>query len=104
MAALATFIGSIFATALSFVTLYLVKRIAIIAALIAILTASVVAFALVMQGLLNQLNVAYPTGSIATGLSMLPSNTNLCVSIIVTTYIASWAHNWFVKMVTMRSI
>ena len=104
MPALAAFIGSLFTSLLTFFGLYLTKKVLVIAAVIAVLTASVVAFSLTIQGLLDSLNVSYPTGPVAVGLSLLPSNTNTCVSVIVSTHVAVWAHNWFIKIVSARNV
>lgn len=103
MPALAAYIGSIFSSLLVFFAAFFTKKVAVIIAIISVLTASAVAFASVIQGYLDQLIVDTPTGILGFGLSLLPSNTDAVISVIVATHIAVYAHNWFIRLVQARN-
>lgn len=102
MPALAAFIGTLFTSLLTFFGLYLTKRIAIIAVVLTMITAVVTAFTLAMSGILQGLQNIYPTGGVALGLALLPSNTDTCIAAVVTTHITAWAYSWNTRILQYK--
>lgn len=58
----------------------------------------VAGFVLLFNGLMADLmNWYQPTGFVAAGLSLVPSNANQCITAIGTAYLMRWAFLWKVK-------
>lgn len=93
VAALAKFLGEAFA-----------RRVIIIGAVIAGFVISAGVFGVLVQSLIDQVSVASPTGWAAYGLSLLPSNTDDCVAVIVAVEIGAWLHQWQVKILSTKAM
>ncbi len=91
-----------FTSLVTFLGTYLTKRIAVITAVVGSLVALLATFTLAANSAISSVLVSYPTGSLAYGLAMLPSNTDVCIAAIATVRIAGYAYNWGSKIVQLR--
>ncbi len=74
-------------------------RVAIATAGVAALIALVLLLKVGLDAAMAGLVVGYPTGYWATGLGLLPDNTNSCIAATASARAASWIFAWKVKMV-----
>lgn len=99
----AAFVLALFTSLVAFLVEFVTKKILVIAAIIAAMVLAAAAFAAVISYSLSQLSFDAPV-FLSVGLSLLPSNTDVCISIIVTVKIAAWAHSWYLKTLSVKGI
>lgn len=97
---LAGIIGSLFGGVLSFFAQYFTKRIAVIAAVIVLVTGATITVIGVFEGLLSSLAYVEPDFTYV-GL-FLPSNTVPCVAVMVTARITYWVYSWNVRVIQYK--
>lgn len=98
-------VTAIFETFKGFVKFFVdrsAKRILIIAALLVSLTAFVVGFMRLISGLVNTISTQLPPEIAQFGGYVLPSNTLLCLSAIITAHLARWAYEWNIKVLQWK--
>lgn len=78
----------------------LLSRKAMVVAFMGSYTLIVVTFIGLLNGLLSRLISSAPSGGlIQVGLSLLPSNTSTCITIIGAAYAARWVFIWKISMI-----
>ena len=103
MGVIAAFIGTVFSGISGLFTVFLARKATFSAAYIAIYLVLVVAFIAVVQGLLSSIVAAVPSNSfLLAGLSLLPSNTGTCISLISTAHVAAWAFTFKEKLLQLK--
>lgn len=97
---LATAIGTFFSGTIAFLAQFFTRRIAVIAAVIAVITSLTLGFVAAIEGLLATITYAAPdlTGVFA----ILPGNFSTCISVIVTAKMLKWAYGWNVALAQMK--
>jgi uncharacterized protein with PQ loop repeat len=99
---LATLLGSLFTSLVQFFMNYMTKRLAIVVAVVAAISALTFAFFASIVLLVNGISVALPP-EFSKGLSLvIPSNLPLCVSSILTAHLIRWVYEWNVKVIQFR--
>jgi uncharacterized protein DUF5455 len=99
---LASGLASLFGGIVSFFATFLTKRIAMVAAVITAVLALLTTFTIAANTAVNTVLASYPVGDFAYGLSLLPSNTDICVSAIVTVRIAGYTYWWMKQVIQYR--
>jgi hypothetical protein len=99
---LATLLGALFTSLIQFFMNYMTKRLAIVAAVLAVISTLTFGFFEAIVGLVNSIAVALPPQA-AMGLSLvIPSNAPLCISSILTAHLIRWVYEWNVKVIQLR--
>ena len=98
----ALWIGKAFAAVLAFFGEYLTKRIALAAAAITAFSAVLLAFKLVVDGIIAGLVTISPDGYILMGLQLLPSNTGTCITAIATAYTSAQAYSYWRNIIAFK--
>lgn len=99
---LAGLLGGIVTWLIGFFAQYLTRRLAIVAAAIAVVVTLTAAFFAGVHGVVSGLSsMSPPQFSVVLGFVM-PSNAPACVSAILTTHTLRWAYEWNVKVVQMK--
>lgn len=99
---LAGFLADIFSRSMSVVFEIMTKRVLIITACVAVLTAFVVAFYALILTLVNSVSASLPPYFNAAAGMVVPDNFITIVSIQITARIARWAYEWNVKVLQWR--
>lgn len=99
---LASFLVSLFTSAVSFFMQYVTRRLAIIAAVVAAIGALTTAFFGTMYFLMSQIASVAPDFVVHAYSLCVPSNFPLLFSIWISARLARWVYEWNVKVVQMR--
>ena len=99
---LAGVIGGLFSAVFSYLSAFLTKRFAIVAAAITVIVGITTAFFAAINALVTGLAIVAPAElSIAAGL-VVPSNATACATAYITALIVRWAYQWNVKIVQFK--
>lgn len=88
-------IGRFFA----FFAVSLTKKTAQIIASIALAVTVTATFFAFLSSSLSSIVASAPGGLVAAGISLLPSNTNACLAVVITVKAASWLYDWQVRLI-----
>jgi hypothetical protein len=99
MPLLATFLGALFTRLIDYFALYLTRKIAVYAAVVAALTALTLTLVGLFVGAAAALVIAFPAGA-GTFLAFVPSNFVPCASAYLSCVIAKWVYDWNTKLIT----
>ena len=97
---LATAIGSLFSGLFVFFAQYLTKRVAVIAAVIALVLASTLGMIALIESLLTGITYIAPDFQYV-GL-ILPSNFSSCLGACITARLAYWAYSWNTRIIQYK--
>lgn len=99
---LASILSGLFASLITFFAQYLTKRLAIVVAVVAALSALTLAFFAGIVAIINGLSsISPPMLSQAMGM-IYPENLNLIVASIFSARVARWVYEWNVKVIQFR--
>ena len=98
----ASFFGGLLSTLVNFFVNVIGKRLALIIAAVAAITASYVIFAAAIQSGINAIDTLVAETWISAGLDMLPTNTDDCISTIITAHVAAFIYNWHKKIIGIK--
>ena len=99
---LAGVLGSVFTGLVTFFSAHLSKRIAMTAAAVSAISLLTIGFYATLEGLVSAISYAAPS-YVSQGASLvLPSNTQACLSAILTAYVARWVYDWNVKIIQWK--
>jgi len=104
MPLLAAWFGSLFASTVSFLALYITKRVAIVLVAIAAIIAMTASFIAAIEALLVGIAVATPAEISIAASWFIPSNATTCLSIILSAYLARWVYEWQIKIIQLKLI
>lgn len=96
--ALASFFASIFTALIGFFATYLGKRLALVAAAIVAVAGAFTVFYTAVLALIAGLAVPYPIVGNAV-YCFLPSNTQACISAVITAYVLRWVYEWKIRVI-----
>jgi len=99
---LAGIVGSLFASVFGFLLKYLTKRFALFAAFVVGLLALFGVFFAVISGLMSGLSYVVPSEWTMYSGFVLPSNTNPCITAIVTAHVARYVFSWNTRIMQFK--
>lgn len=102
MPILAAYIGTLFTSIATFFATYITKRLAIIAAAIALFVSVTAAFFVSIKALLSGLSVALPEAVVIGASWFLPANAVPCVSAVLTALALRWVYHWQIKIIQLK--
>ena len=104
MPLLASWLGSLLASLVSFFAVFLTKRIAIVVAVITAAAVLTGAFVAALQGLMIGIASATPTW-LALGWGWLgPDNIDECAAAIISAHILRWVYYWNIKIIQYKLV
>jgi len=95
-------IGSAFIAVATFLATFLGKRFAIIATGVVVFIGIIATFRLAVEGAMLGLSVTLPTGGFLFGLGLLPSNTESCITALMTAQTASMFYRFHSKILEFK--
>lgn len=99
---LASVIGGIFTAVFAYFAKFLTKRVAVVLAAVALIVGATTAFIALITGLSNAISVTLPPYiSLAVQL-VVPENTSLCISTLITARLSRWAYEWNVRVIQYK--
>ncbi|WP_417212725.1 DUF5455 family protein [Acinetobacter venetianus] len=79
-----------------------VKRFAFISTVIGIQLSLTVAFLLALNVLFENVGNSLPVNSfVSAGISLMPSNTNVCISLVISAHIASFIYTYKLRLIRL---
>lgn len=103
MGVIAAFFGTAFSGITSIFALFLARKASFSLAYIAVYLLITGVFIAVITGLLSSLVGSIPSnGFIVAGLSLLPSNTGICVGVISTAHVAAFVYRFKNKLLSLK--
>lgn len=90
---LASAIGGLLASLVSFFALYFTKKLAIIGAVLTALLVLTLAFIAAIEALLSAAQVAAPP-ALSSAFFVLPSNFSACMAAIISAKVLAWVYHW----------
>jgi len=96
------FLGAAFISVVSFLATYLTKRFAIIGAAIVVFLGLIATFRLAIEAALQTLSFTLPTGGFLFGLGLLPDNTEVCITALMTAQTASMFYRFHSKILSFK--
>lgn len=101
---LAGILGGLFGALIDVFARFLTKRLAIVAAAVALIVGLTTAFFATLNSLAAGLIGVMPPDMVALAGHFLPSNTDACISAYLAAYAARWVYEWNVKVIQMKLI
>jgi len=99
---LAGILGGLFASLVAWFAQFLTKRLAILVAVVLAIGALTATFFSAMQALVSGLSAALPA-AVTTGMGLLlPSNTILCLTAVVSAYTVRYVYAWNVRIIQYK--
>lgn len=102
VALLSSVITKIFESVVSFFVERSAKRLLIIAALLVALGGLVTGFMRIISNLVSGIGTQLPPEISQFGGYILPSNTIICLSAIITAHLVRWAYEWNIKVLQWK--
>lgn len=102
MPILAAWLGSLFTSIATFFAAYITKRLAIIAAAIALMVSITATFFAALRGLLTGVTAVLPDAVVIGASWFLPSNAIPCMSIVLSALALRWLYNWHIKIIQLK--
>lgn len=97
-------VGGLFAAVLEFFGKYLSRRLALVVAALATITALTAAFYVAIGGLISALTVAAPS-FVMNGLGHIwPSNMQACIAAIAAGHVLRFAYEWNIRAARMKAL
>lgn len=96
----ALILGKIFTFFSSFVS----KKTAQVVTSITLAGTVTAAFMAVLGSALGSIVVSAPSGLVASGLALLPGNTNACLAVVITVKAARWLYDWQVRVIQWSQV
>lgn len=99
---LAGVLGGVFSSIFTWFAQFLTKRLAIVAAAVAVLISITSIFMALVYALAQGLSVALPADIATAAYLVIPSNTPSCISAYLTAVVAKWAYSWNVRVIQYK--
>lgn len=99
---LASVLGSLFSGVVVWAAQFLTKRLAIVAAAVAVVIALTVTFFTALQALVTGLGLVLPAEVLQGAALLLPSNTDTCLTAMMTARTARYAYDWNIKIIQLK--
>lgn len=99
---LAGIIGAMFTAIFSWFLQYVTRRFAIVLAVVSVIALVTVAFFSAINALILALEVTLPTQLFAAFSLVLPSNTTICLTAVVSAHLLRWVYSWQVRILQYK--
>ena len=95
-------LGAVFAGVVSALSVYFVKRLAVLGAVIALLVSLTVGLTVSLNAAIAALTVAMPGGLFSAGFALMPSNAAFAFSTIMSAHAVKYVYVWKARFIQMR--
>lgn len=102
MPLLAGYLGTMLFGIASWLGAFLTKRIAILVAIISMVTALTAAFVVLIETAISALSVSMPPYLLIGASWVWPANANACIAAIISAYVARWVYEWNIKIIQYK--
>ncbi|MFK5891205.1 MAG: DUF5455 family protein [Flavobacteriaceae bacterium] len=102
MPLLAAYLGNLLFGIAAWFGTFLTKRIAILVAIIAMVTTLTAAFVVLIESAIAALSVSMPANLLIGASWVWPSNANACIAAIIAAYVARWVYEWNIKIIQYK--
>lgn len=99
---IASLLGSFFTALFTWLAQYLTKRFAIVAAAVVVVISLTVALFSALQALVTGLGLVLPPEVLQGAALFLPSNTDTCITAMMTARTARYAYDWNIKIIQYK--